>query len=91
MVIVSRAEVLEPSDMSTRSGFRGQFMSDHRCAVPGCLPVYCHMWRSGAVAMQLHSWTNNRQPICIGGALIYREALPGRRFDGVLKQTWPTV
>ena len=40
MVTASRAEVLEPSGMSTLSGLAGSIMSDHRRRGRSCLSIF---------------------------------------------------
>ena len=92
MVIASRAEVLLPSETSTRSGLGtwGDAMpasSLHALALsPGLMTEDCDASRvppfTGA-AMQRYSWTNNRQPV-------FWRALPGRISTGFSAQIWST-
>src|SRR3981189_3736703 len=70
IVIASRAEVLFPSETSTRSGFKTcveSAISDHSRIISLCLPnLMTHLpvaAPSARAAMQRYSWTNNQQPV----------------------------
>src|SRR3981081_595890 len=74
IVIASRAEVLFPSETSTRSGFETcaeSAISDHSRIISLCLPnLMTHLpvaAPSARAAMQRYSWTNNQQPVNFGG------------------------
>src|SRR3981189_566135 len=74
IVIASRAEVLFPSETSTRSGFKTcveSAISDHSRIISLSLPnLFTHLpvaAPSARAAMQRYSWTNNQQPVNFGG------------------------